>query len=174
MRENATHGYVGTAIEEDIVEGRIGPVEPGEGRVWSVDTQFQEQLFEGSGSRSSCWLERDEIPVDWINEFPPGEEIIKKALELRPDDELSPDGRLMRRRDCEFEIFRSLEEAVELPAIKKGFLTVDDFIKRAQTVLQRRKSRSGRSLELHIRQVFREEMLVEDSDFSYQRESDPG
>lgn len=37
----------------------------------------------------------------------------------------------------------------------------------AQTVLQRRKSRSGRSLELHAREIFLEEGLVENEQFSH-------
>ena len=65
----------------------------------------------------------------------------------------------MRRRECEFEIFRSVEEAVELPVITAGFTSLDGFLARAQTILQRRKSRSGRSLELHAREIFIEERL---------------
>jgi hypothetical protein len=95
-------------------------------------------------------------------------------VELRRASELDPDARLVRRRDCEFEIFRSVEEAVELPAIKQGFQSVDQFIARAQTILQRRKARSGRSLELHTREVFIEEGLREGSEFEHQPESDPG
>lgn len=56
----------------------------------------------------------------------------------RRDEVLYP--RLMRRRECEFQIFRSVEEAVELPVITAGFTSIDDFIARAQTILQRRKS----------------------------------
>ncbi|MCE3520131.1 restriction endonuclease, partial [Escherichia coli] len=73
-----------------------------------------------------------------------------------------------------FEIFRSVEQAIELPFIQAGFATVDDFIARAQTVLQRRKARSGRSLELHTRAIFVEERLVEGTHFAHQPESEPG
>jgi hypothetical protein len=44
----------------------------------------------------------------------------------------------------------------------------------AQSVLQRRKSRSGRSLELQTREIFLEEGLVEGRTFAHQPESDPG
>jgi hypothetical protein len=80
----------------------------------------------------------------------------------------------MRRRGCEFEVFKSVEQTLELPWIKQGFHSVDEFIARAQTILQRRKSRSGRSLELHTRTLFLEENLVEDREFSHQPESEPG
>jgi hypothetical protein len=67
-----------------------------------------------------------------------------------------------------------VEEAVELPTIQHGFESVDEFIARAQTILQRRKARSGRSLELHTREVFIEEGLREGAEFEHQPESDPG
>jgi len=87
---------------------------------------------------------------------------------------LDPDRRLLRRRECEFEIFRSVEQAIELPNILAGFTTVDGFIARAQTILQRRKARSGRSLELHTREIFLEERLVEGIDFAHQPVSENG
>ena len=100
--------------------------------------------------------------------------IIAKAAELQSHASLMPDQRLMRRRACEFEIYQSVEQAIELPLIMKGFTTVDAFIARAQTILQRRKSRSGRSLELHAREIFTEEKLVEGTHFSHQPVSEPG
>lgn len=59
-----------------------------------------------------------------------------------------------------------------MPRITAGFTTVDDFVARAQSILQRRKSRSGRSLELHTRQILIEERLREGEHFSYQPESE--
>jgi hypothetical protein len=124
--------------------------------------------------RASCWLDPEEIPPAWLARFPTGAEIVRKAVELRSEAVLPPDKRLLRRRECEFEIFRSVEEAVELPLIHKGFPTLDDFLSRAQTILQRRKARSGRSLELHTREILIEERFREGADFSHGPESDPG
>ena len=112
--------------------------------------------------------------MEWLKTFPTGMELIDKTVELRPDLSVSPDDRLLRRRGCEFELFRSVEEAVELPAVKEGFDSMDEFTARAQTILQRRKSRSGRSLELHVRTIFMEEGLRENRDFAYQQEAEPG
>ena len=161
-------------VQADLVEERIGPVEPGRWRIWTVDEQEQ-NLFEAAPKpRTSCWLENHEIPPAWLKEFPTGAEIIRKTVELRGDHGIPVDLRLLKRRDCEFEIFKSLEQAVELPMIKQGFETVDDFINRANSILQRRKSRSGRSLELHAREIFIEENLQEGADFQHQPESDSG
>ncbi|MDF7673773.1 type II restriction endonuclease [Acetobacteraceae bacterium ESL0709] len=158
--------------EEDIAEERFGPIEPGRFVMW-----FPERpgLFPPYTAKcASCWLEPAEIPPAWLAHFPTGADIVRKTLELRPEHGTPPDRRLLRRRECEFEIFRSVEEAIELPAITAGFTTLDDFISRAQTVLQRRKARSGRSLELHTREILIEERFREGTDFEYGPQSEPG
>lgn len=160
-------------VEADLVEERIGTVDPSKWKIWSID-ESERGLLSAPLVRSSCWLEPHEIPELWLAGFPSAAEIIRKTIELRSSHGKTPDVRLMQRRECEFEIFRSLEQAIELPAIQKGFTTVDDFIARAQTILQRRKARSGRSLELHTREIFIEEQLVEGIDFSHQPESESG
>ncbi|WP_200913166.1 type II restriction endonuclease [Sphingomonas sp. Leaf10] len=160
--------------EEDLVEDRVGPVEPGKWLLWPPTQEGLLGLLQAAPVRASCWLGDTEIPSQWRSKFPTGAEIIRKAVELRPDSSLDPDRRLMRRRECEYEIFRSVEQAIELPHIKAGFATVDDFIARAQTILQRRKARSGHSLELHARAIFIEERLIEGTHFAHQPESEPG
>ncbi|TMJ19971.1 MAG: type II restriction endonuclease [Alphaproteobacteria bacterium] len=156
--------------EEDVVEDRIGPVEPGKAIVWPP---AQLPLLGPLQARTHCRLDDHEIPASWFLKFPTGLELVRKAIELRPDSSLDPDQRLLRRRDCEYEIFQSVERAIEFPAIKAGFSTVDDFLAHAQSILQRRKARSGRSLELHTRQIFIEEQLKEGQHFSHQPESEP-
>jgi len=162
-------------LEEDMVSDRIGPVDPGQWLIWSPDLERTADLFGAARrTRTSCWLERSEIPPAWLMNFPSGADIVRKAIELRAVTGLAPDERLLKRRCCEFEIFRSLEETVELPNVQKGFSTIDEFLARAQTILQRRKARSGRSLELHLREILLEEGFREHEDFSHQPESEPG
>ncbi|PVV83506.1 type II restriction endonuclease [Dehalogenimonas alkenigignens] len=162
--------------EADVVEEKTGPVEPGEWISWSPEAA--DQVIASTKRRElaapgSCWLKPEEIPAAWLKRFPSGAEIINKAMILRPEHGASIDKRLMKRRDCEYEIFRSVEEAIEQPNITHGFSNVDEFIARAQTILQRRKARAGRSLELHTRAIFTEEGLREDMDFTYCGESEP-
>lgn len=156
-------------IEEDLVEERVGPIEPGRYRLWAAGTS---ELLQFGTSNSNCSMTAAEIPQTWLSDFPSGEEIVKAAIERRRDSNLPVDTRLIRRRDCEFAIYQSLEAAIELPHITQGFPSVDAFIQRAQTVLQRRKARSGRSLELHIREIFREEYLQDNIHFAYQAETE--
>jgi hypothetical protein len=160
-------------IEEDAIEDRIGPIEPGHSVIWSVDQSVSSTTIPPS-PHATCWLSSEEIPSTWLGKFPSAAEIIRHTIELCPAHDLSVDKRLLKRRGCEFEIFRSVEEAVELPVIQTGFYAIEEFIARAQTILQRRKARSGRSLELHTREIFLEENLREGEQFQHQPESEAG
>lgn len=158
--------------EEDLVEDQVGPIEPGKGLAWPPS---QSGLFRRPRlQRANCWLSSAEIPDQWRVTFPSGAEIVRKSIELRSERLLAPDERLIRRRACEYEIFQSVEEAFEMPHILGGFSSIESFVARAQTILQRRKARSGRSLELHAKAIFVEESLVEGQDFAHQPESEPG
>jgi hypothetical protein len=162
-----------TEVEEELAEDRVGPVEPGRYLVWTPAHGIAPATALPA-ARLSCRLEAAEIPPAWLTAFPSGAEIIRKAIELRADTGLDPDERLLRRRDCEFEIFLSVEEAVEMPAIRAGFDSIEAFVARAQTILQRRKARSGRSLELHTHAIFVEEGLAENVQFAHGVDSEPG
>lgn len=158
--------------EEEFAEDLLGPIEPGQTVIWSPERGRMSEFARGP---ITCWLEASEIPPGWIKSFPSGKEILKKAVELSPAHrKLEPDARLLARRDCEYQVFQSIEEAIELPGIREGFENVDQFVARAQSVLQRRKVRSGRSLELHVRQIFQEEDLAEGRHFSHGVDSEPG
>lgn len=159
--------------EEDVVEERVGPVEPGRWAIVSPSTP-RLPLPPSVAPVTTCWLAPGQMPSAWLTTFPTGAEIIAKVAMLQPHDSLMVDKRLMKRRECEYEIFRSIEEAVELPAIKAGFRDIDAFVSRAQSILQRRKARAGRSLELHTRQIFIEEKLVQGVHFDHQCESEAG
>lgn len=140
------------AVEEDTIEEWTGPVEPGQ---WVT----YPDLFGMSGRKVDCWLEPDELPPEWLEKFPRGEALVRKAIEMRPENAADVDQRLMVRRDCEFEIYRSLENAVYMPRIRQGFEDVDEFVSVAQPIIQRRRARGGRSLEIHLQTIFREERM---------------
>ena len=73
------------------------------------------------------------------------------------------DRRLVQRYRCEYGLFRVVETALIMPRIAAGFAGVDDFLSVAQTTANRRKSRAGRSLELHLAHVFDEERVRYDA-----------
>ena len=74
------------AGEEDIVEERVGAVDPGHGVVWPPRHRvFSERLWRDFVSPGSCWLKPDEIPSEWSVKFPSGADIVAKAVEMRPE-----------------------------------------------------------------------------------------
>ena len=163
----------GSVEEEERAEAYIGPVEPGLGVTWAA-ARGSLEADRPARIGETCRLAPDQIPDAWLRSFPSGVEIVQKTLELLAKKQWSPDKRLLRRRSCEYEVFLSVEEAMILPIIAEGFDTVGEFVSQAQTVLQRRKARSGRSLELQVKQILMEEGLVEGRDFQHGVESDPG
>jgi EcoRII C terminal/Restriction endonuclease EcoRII, N-terminal len=158
----------GDGTEADLFEERLGPVEPKQYIVWMPGMFPQADLFAPEpSSRLSCRIEPSDMPGGWLEKFPSGEEIIRKTIELRPPTGMNADLRLIRRRICEYEIFRSVEEAVYLPKIQAGFSSLEDFVGLAQTILQSRKSRSGNSLEYHAREIMGEDGLLSGHDFTH-------
>ena len=68
----------------------------------------------------------------------------------------NPDKLLLDWTDEEYKLFRALEHARYGECVSKGFETVDEFVALANQVLNRRKSRAGKSLEHHLAAIFDE------------------
>lgn len=66
----------------------------------------------------------------------------------------NPDEKLISWTNMEYTLFRALEYARYGNIIKKGFQSVDEFVRVANAVLNRRKSRAGKSLEHHLSAIF--------------------
>lgn len=66
----------------------------------------------------------------------------------------NPDRKIIDWTNMEYSLFRELEYTRYGDIIKKGFQSVDEFVKVANMVLNRRKSRAGKSLEHHLSAVF--------------------
>ena len=65
-----------------------------------------------------------------------------------------PDSILLRWTDQEYTLFRAIEHARYGDIVTRGFASVDDFVTMANQVLNRRKSRAGKSLEHHLAAIF--------------------
>lgn len=76
------------------------------------------------------------------------------ALKSHPDDIL------LHWVDTEYDLFKCMEEKVYADVISKPFQSLDDFVKMANEVLNRRKSRAGKSLEHHLACIFSNNELV--------------
>lgn len=141
-----------STAEEDYLLERVDGVEPGRGRLVSPVGLMPDVARTGP-----CALSDDEIPDGWRASFPSGDEIVQWVVANRSHGRKPVDDRLLARRTCEYDVFRSIERFHAMPRIAGGFPSVDAFVAFAGSLTNRRKSRSGRSLELHARQIFQEE-----------------
>lgn len=66
----------------------------------------------------------------------------------------NPDRELLHWISTEFELFKAIENDRYGELIKQPFESVDSLINTANTILNRRKSRAGKSLEHHLAEVF--------------------
>ena len=66
----------------------------------------------------------------------------------------NPDRKIIEWTNTEYALFRAIEHARYGDRISRGFTTVDEFITMANMVLNRRKSRAGKSLEHHLAAIF--------------------
>ena len=75
----------------------------------------------------------------------------------------NPDSKLIAWLDTEYSIFKNLEEAYYGEIIRNGFSDMQTFLELANSVLNRRKSRAGKSLEFHLEALFTGNNLQYDS-----------
>ncbi len=95
-------------------------------------------------------------------DFPPtielatgAREIFFEAYNLTQRTVLAkPDIEILNWISTEFDLFKFIENDRYGEIIKTPFPTVEDLIKTANTILNRRKSRAGKSLEHHLAEVF--------------------
>ena len=67
---------------------------------------------------------------------------------------INPDKQLLNWLFSEFELFKTIENDRYLKRIKSPFLSVEELVQTANTILNRRKSRAGKSLEHHLAEIF--------------------
>ncbi len=140
--------------EEDVIETVIGEVIPG-----TLISGAAGQILGGLTLQHAPVNHKYAIPEDWQQRFPSGNEIIQYAAGHYVKKSDDPDEQLIDRRRVEYDIFLLVEELHVLDIIRKGFGSVDEFIALANSVSNRRKSRAGKSLELHLENLFIEHGL---------------
>ncbi len=75
----------------------------------------------------------------------------------------APDDVLLGWLDTEYTLFKYMEEKVYSEITTKPFPNIDSFVAMANEVLNRRKSRAGKSLEHHLADIFtRNELIFEE------------
>lgn len=103
-----------------------------------------------------------------LNDFPNTIEMAQIARQLA--EEYHPQKGMCSRRDTpdyqllcwifvEYELFKSLENKLYKEYTQKPFSSVSQLIETANSILNKRKSRAGRSLEHHLRNLFSDNAL---------------
>ena len=114
---------------------------------------------------------REKQEIDYFinnlkDEFPTSSEMSQQARLIQYTVYLNrhltisdPDSILLKWTDQEYTLFRALEQARYGNAVAAGVASVDDFVVMANQVLNRRKSRAGKSLEHHLAAIFDENKI---------------
>lgn len=71
-----------------------------------------------------------------------------------------PDNVLLGWLDTEYTLFKYMEEKVYSNVLARPFSSIDTFVAMANEVLNRRKSRAGKSLEHHLADIFTHNNLI--------------
>ena len=95
--------------------------------------------------------------------FPRTDEVANSARRLLmqalnqqlSDARKAPDREILRWIDAEYRLFRNIESDYYSEVISRPFKNMDSFVQIANSVLNRRKSRAGKSLEHHLDFMFR-------------------
>lgn len=156
--EDAAHfrGYV-LDLEEDIDDVQVAlGVEVVE--TWGV---YEAGVFHGE-TEDNCIERRFRGFAAEVEAFPTGHEFSEAARNALVEcihgfPSQRPDRRLLRAIDAEYQLFKLVERRLCEPDICRVFESVDDFLKTAATIMNRRKSRAGRSFENHVESILREE-----------------
>lgn len=96
-----------------------------------------------------------------LTDFPKGEVFSEEAMKALQDciidfSEGNVDDRLVQAMDAEHELFRMAERKLCESAVRRSFKDIDEFLKTAQTIVNRRRARAGRSWENHFAQVLKQ------------------
>lgn len=67
----------------------------------------------------------------------------------------NPDKSILNWLDAEFQLFKTIENDRYSKRIETPFKTVEELVITANTILNRRKSRAGKSLEHHLSEIFK-------------------
>ena len=126
---------------------------------WGMYEHGQELEYIDTGG--ICVRELFDEYVLSVARMPSGQEITREtwnALNACITDfaSKSPDERLCEAVRSEFALFRRLEAKFIDQKIFSGFPNVDSFIRTAATVMNRRSSRAGRSLENHVERILKD------------------
>jgi hypothetical protein len=153
------HNFVAYVIDlpEDIedIQAALGVEAIG---TWAVYDSAKEPA---PVSAEDCIDEQFRLFAQNIEDFPSGNLFSQKTREamlfcVSDFSKKTSDDRLMDLMKAEYRLFRLVERQICLPEVRRLFKDIDDFLKTAATLMNRRKSRAGRSMENHVEYLLNE------------------
>ena len=148
--------------------------------IQDIQTALQLEILPGKGwAAYKCGREEHEEAPDecmsrrfrqfaaMLTDFPTGAKFSAETVSafeecIRTFPNFTADRRLVECIDAEYELFKLVERQVCGPHVCRLFTTIDQFLHTANSILNRRKSRAGRSLENHA------ELLLKDSGIPFE------
>jgi hypothetical protein len=123
---------------------------------WAVYRHGEPQVE----TEEDCVEKRFRHFVKDLYDFPSGEAFSEETRDtllacIRDSKTLVPDDVLMRCIDSEYALFRLAERQLCQKEIVRVFKDVDDFLKTASSIMNRRKVRAGMSLENHVEYILK-------------------
>ena len=112
------------------------------------------QLLQEFANRFDSFPDTRQMALGARDCFNVANKVDANALKSKPDEIL------LHWLDTEYDLFKCMEEKVYAGVISKPFRSLDTFVKMANEVLNRRKSRAGKSLEHHLACIFTHNELV--------------
>ena len=94
-----------------------------------------------------------------VKKMPTTKQLSKEAHHIfdevyRDSVKLGPDQKIIEWIRIEYNIFKTIENLLHKDRIGKGFASLDAFLFFAKKILNSRKSRAGKSFELHLKHLF--------------------
>lgn len=144
-------------IEEFLDDCGISPAETN--RLIGRDLVHSSDIFKKRGL--------SEVAEQFHGMFPESETMSAAAREIYNSEitnrQAVADIKLIGYTELEYRLFRRIEQDRFGPQIEAGFKDMESFILLANQIINRRKSRAGKSLEHHLSALFRENNLEFDS-----------
>jgi hypothetical protein len=126
-------------------------------RTWGVYESGKAQ----PETEDECVDRRFRFFVKVLTEFPLGRRFSEEARQSLEEcfprfKNLTADNLLLRLMEAEYQLFRLAERQLCQSEIVRVFKNVDDFLETASSIMNRRKSRAGRSLENHVEYLLKQ------------------
>jgi len=142
-------------IEEIIASLDVQPFER-----WSVYDKNAEEVIDDK----SCLEKNFQTFAGTLESFPTGKifsDATIKFINLCVSNfgQMSPDEALLECYNLEYRLFQIVERRICQTEISRLFKDIDDFLKTASSIMNRRKSRAGRSLENHVDYILNRENI---------------